>query len=148
MREITGNLWDYYQKPNTIICITTNGTIKKNGRGVMGRGCAAEAVRRIPNIDLYLGDALRKFGNIPTRMGDLGQLIPLIFFPVKHNWYEAADLQLIKRSAQWLAIEAEVEPNTTFVLPRHGCGNGRLEWGRVKPLLETLPDNVWVITYA
>ena len=39
MKEITGDLWDYYRRPMHTICITTNGTIKKNGKAVMGRGC-------------------------------------------------------------------------------------------------------------
>jgi len=32
-------------------------------------------------------------------------------------------------------------------LPRPGCGNGHRTWEEVKPLLDGLPDNVWVITW-
>lgn len=32
------------------------------------------------------------------------------------------------------------------VLPRPGCGNGRLTWEQVKPVIKFLPDNVWVIS--
>lgn len=38
MREINGsNIWDFYNK-GFWIAITTNGTVKKNGEAVMGRG--------------------------------------------------------------------------------------------------------------
>jgi len=42
MKEVIGNIWNYYNKGNWIV-ITTNGTIKKNGEAVMGRGVALEA---------------------------------------------------------------------------------------------------------
>jgi hypothetical protein len=31
MQEINGCLWDYYGNANTVVLITTNGFIKKNG---------------------------------------------------------------------------------------------------------------------
>lgn len=147
MREITGNLWDYYGKPNTIVCITTNGTVKKNGECVMGRGCALEAKTRWPRLPQVLGTAIKQFGNHVRRFVG-GDGLDVVCFPVKHNWYEQADLELIKQSVEELAPHAEAESHLTYVLPRPGCGNGRLTWAQVKPLLESLPNNVLVITYA
>jgi hypothetical protein len=143
MKEIQGELWDYYGTPNTLICLTTNGAVKKNGEGVMGRGCAYEATQRIPGIAKTLGRSLSVYGNqfIPdTQRG-------FAFFPVKHHWREQADLNLIQRSAEALdrLSRAVGMRDWTFILPRPGCGNGRLGWPEVKRVIEFLPDNVWVI---
>lgn len=70
-------------------------------------------------------------------------------FPVKHNWFDdRADMELIRQSARSLKKLAEYDPVTTFILPRPGCGNGRLPWPTVLAALleESLPDNVWIIT--
>lgn len=142
MKEILGELWSYYGKPENEICITTNGTLKTNGCGVMGRGCAAEAKARIPEIDRVLGDAIRQNGN------HFQLLVPSIWaFPVKHNWWEQASLELIAHSAEDLAAQAALaHPEIKFILPRPGCGNGRLTWAEVRPIMEQLPDNVWIIS--
>lgn len=146
MKEIVGELWDYYKRPNTIVCITTNGTLRKDGCGVMGRGCAFEATKRVPDIIRLLGEAIRRYQTVVVRFSDLGRNEPIFFFPVKHNWWEKADLGLIKRSAQWLSVEASLTPDIQYILPRPGCGNGKRTWDEVKPLLKDLPDNVLVIT--
>jgi hypothetical protein len=143
MNEITGDLWEHYGKPNTIVCITTNGVVKTNGEVVMGRGCAAEAARRFPGIRRVIGDHIRESGNT------LFEPTPGVYtFPVKHKWWEVADPLLIATSTRVLREIAEIRSDVTFILPRPGCGNGRLKWEMVKPLLEGLPDNVLVISHA
>lgn len=141
MKEIKGELWDYYDKPDHVICITTNGIVKKTGECVMGRGCAFEATRKVPGIAKVLGQHIKSHGNVPAFL-----VRNILSFPVKHHWIEEADLQLIEKSAMWLDAFAELHPMTTFILPRPGCGNGRLTWEIVKPVIEFLPDNVWVIS--
>jgi hypothetical protein len=142
MREIRGELWDYYHREDKpfVVCITTNGFVKKNGEAVMGRGCAYEATKRIPYIAKDLGELIKLYGNRPWGVHDI------LTFPVKHNWWESADLELIRQSAETLRTIALDNLEITYVLPRPGCGNGRLDWAQVKPLLEDLPDNVWVIS--
>ncbi len=144
MIEIVGGLWNYYGKPGFVVCITTNGFVKKNGEAVMGRGCAKEAKLRFPGIAGYLGDLLKRDGN---RFRMLGDPYHLVAFPVKLDWWENADPVLIVNSAAALRTEAIAKKDVTFILPRPGCGNGGLRWEEVGPLLEgILPDNVWVIT--
>lgn len=142
MREITGNLWDH-NNVDTVICITTNGFVKKNGEAVMGRGCAREACVKYPGLSKRLGAHLLLRGNVPVWL-----TTGLVTFPVKHNWYEDADLALIALSAEWLKREALNLGQKWFVLPRPGCGNGRLQWDDVRPLLLDLPSNVLVIDFA
>lgn len=152
MIEVYGNIWEYHAKDlletysvADVICITTNGTVKKNGKLVMGRGIARQAACRYPPLPALLGAHVTQHGNTPN--------IFLVFgtrfytFPVKHNWWEVANLTLIKQSATSLEIIANSNPGYAFVLPRPGCGNGQLEWVDVKPIIEPiLPDNVHVIT--
>lgn len=145
MREAQGDLWNFAESSDAIICITTNGTVKKNGECVMGRGCAKEASRKFPDLPKRLGQLINASGNV------IHKLAPnIISFPVKHNWWEEADLKLITRSAMELAAIAQRHPNKIFYLPRPGCGNGKRDWEvEVRPLIKNiLPDNAVVITYV
>ena len=165
MEEVCGDIWQY---PADVICITTNGSVKNDGRAVMGRGVALQAKQRWPELilDDILGRQLRagdlhvsvlaavKTAEILGRRlrlddvhGAARRELVLLSFPVKYRWHEAADLVLIGNSAHELADLAKMCPEIVFVLPRPGCGNGRLKWEDVKPiLLPILPDNVHVIT--
>lgn len=147
MKEITGNLWDL---PADAKCITTNGFVKADGKAVMGRGCALEAKQRYPQIDWYLGQFIKKYGNVPVCIKSNVPTPPYIFsFPVKHNWWEAADLKLIEESAQELMKILDQMPDVkTVLLPRPGCGNGRLKWDDVKPILAPiLDDRVSIVSF-
>jgi hypothetical protein len=146
MKEIKGDLWDYYGRKGFIVCITTNGFLKKNGEAVMGRGCAWEAKTRFPELPKLLGQKIKLFGNNVYEL----QSKKLWSFPTKHNWWEKADPDLISKSAAQLVSYIEnrrIEFGLleTFILPKPGCSNGQLDWEDVKPLLKDLPNTVWVI---
>ena len=147
MIEVTGNLWTY---PADVRVITTNGTVKKNGEAVMGRGCALEAKQRHPTFPLYLGKQIRECGNVVLDCGFWGEgQVRLVTFPTKHNWYERSDLNLIRTSAIDLHQLVEMSYDwDTIVMPRPGCGNGGLRWENVKPVLAPiLDDRFHVITF-
>ena len=143
---IVENIWD---EPCNAICITTNGFIKKNGELVMGRGIAKQAQARWDWLAKELGAQVKDSGNnvYAVRL-DSGLL--LISFPVKHNWWEKADLELIERSAIQLHSflnHWDLKKEAKVLLPRPGCGNGQLKWEDVKPVIEPiLDDRVWVVT--
>ena len=141
MIEVTGNLWTY---PADWHVITTNGFVKKNGECVMGRGCALEAKTKYPDLAKKLGHAIKIYGN---RMWWFPEYM-LATFPVKHQWFEKADLELIKDSVDTFLMNIKEFDKCEFVMPRPGCGNGQLKWEDVKPIVSKLPDNVKVITYA
>ena len=140
MQIVKGNVWTY---PAHVVCIPTNGFIKRDGKGVMGAGTAKQARDRYRYIRLetILGRELRDKGNHVT------YLMPwLLTFPVKHRWSEPADLDLIRQSAQELTDLQD--SSLTYVLPRPGCGNGQLKWEDVRPIIESiLPDNIHVIDF-
>ena len=155
MIEVVGNLWTYKtpdgRDPDCRV-ITTNGTFKKNGEAVMGRGCALEAKQRFPDIARLLGDGLKRRGNIVQflKQYDDGMVRwDLVSFPVKHNWHETADIRLIGKSAAVLVVWANLHGWQTVVIPRPGCGNGGLRWEDVRKVIQSiLDDRFVVITFA
>ena len=137
---VKGDLWKYRAN---VVFITTNGTLKKDGSVVMGKGCAKEATERYPGIAKVLGRRVSLHGNVPACLVTTPTK-NIWSFPVKHNWWEEADPELIRKSAR----EVSSMEDRDFVLPRPGCGNGKLKWKDVKPILEKyLDDRFHVITY-
>ncbi|MDE1971108.1 MAG: ADP-ribose-binding protein [Patescibacteria group bacterium] len=152
LSEITGNLWDYYDREQFIICILTNGTVN-SGKAVMGKGCALECKKRIPQAPRILAQCLVNYGNVVCRLSTfaLSTTSPksrILTFPTKHNYWEKADLKLIEQSALRLKEFAKANPDLIFILPRPGCGAGKLEWSQVKKCLLKVgfPSNVWIIS--
>ncbi len=148
MKEAFGNIWDMVT-PDDALVITTNGFVRKDGSAVMGRGIALQATQRDEEVSKRLGYMITRYGNHVHYIRDE----PLWFsFPVKHHWKEQADLKLIERSAQELVEKfnsAFMELPHKCYLPRPGCGNGRLKWEDVKPVIEPyLDDRFVVVTYA
>ena len=164
MIEVVGNLFEPPAELNvSAIVITTNGDTRQDGAAVMGRGVALEAKRRWPGIEYRLGDLLRKDGNHVHRLttngrvalgADMGRqyrAIPcapnrrqwrtshievpydIYSLPVKHDWRCKADLELIKQSV--MQLKALLPSDAVIALPRPGCGNGRLAWADVRPIL-------------
>ena len=145
MKLAQGDLWSY---PADWRIITTNGVVKKNGEAVMGRGVAWQAKKRWPKLPLVLGEFLNNHGNHVAELifkdEQTFEEIKLITFPTKHNWWEESDLVLIEQSCVEVA---SLLYNETFVMPRPGCGNGKLLWSDVKLIIEPkLDDRFTVLT--
>lgn len=142
MIEERCNIWDKHERGEWV-CITTNGFLKKDGSAVMGRGVAQQAAGRHPVLPFWLGQQIRDHGNqVHVHAGKR-----MVFFPVKHKWYEKADLDLIATSAKQLESFMEVYDISKIYLPRPGCGNGQLTWEEVKPVIEFLDDSVVVVKF-
>lgn len=92
-------------KTNTnIICVTTNGMIKKNGEAVMNAGIAKSVNDRF-HVGFKLANHLRANGNT---CADLGEYIyqnskyHVVSFPTKENWRDKSIIDLIIKSARQL----------------------------------------------
>lgn len=143
MLEEYGNLWDMEADWR---CITTNSDINRFGELVMGRGCALQAKKRYPGLAKYAAERVRSNGNVVQAI----KAHNLILFPVKHHWPDQADLSLIETSANQLAWHADEHNLGRILLPRPGCGNGRVEWDDVCPILEKAfegRNDIVVVTY-
>jgi hypothetical protein len=137
--ETSGDIWDLHDQ-GYWICITTNGMTKVNKDhrtvAIMGKGIALEAARRFPNLPVELGHALRH-GNLPSSWARYR----IVTFPTKDDWRKKSDLNLIVKSYKIIASDkGRVSWKTkskggVLCIPRHGCGNGGLEWGEVRRAL-------------
>lgn len=141
MIEQIGNLWDFHRLGEWVV-ITTNGYVKRDGSAVMGRGCALECKNKFPGFDKQLGHYIRSYGNLVFPFHDQR----IITFPVKHKWWEIADLYLIESGLQQLYFQLENLNINKIYMPKPGCGNGKLNWeSQVKPLCEKYLDDRFIV---
>ena len=164
MKEIKRDLFDCISEPEVdAICITTNGHYTTGGLAVMGGGCAGVAARKWPEVSKRLAKMLKHFGsNIPFIIGacdvDGIHLEPsrdlvknkeykcLIFsFPTIDNLIDGSNIQLIKQSSTVMMDYANTYDLKKIILPRPGVGIGGLSWSEVKPEIESILDDRFVI---
>jgi hypothetical protein len=138
MFETVGDIWEY-RKP-AVIAITTNGSLTRDGRAIIGRGVARQAALRHPELAEKLGSLLTEQGNHVFYLGD-----GIISFPVEETAWSLPDLRLISRSAMELRLLADRLELEKIVVPRPGCGGGGLAWQDVKPLLEPWFDARFIL---
>jgi hypothetical protein len=147
MREIRGELFELIKQYDGM-CVTTNGFVKRNGECVMGAGIAKTIKNMFPEIPYRLGQFIKQYGNNVLYIGDIEQVKPIFSFPVKHAWFEVADIELIKKSCIQLMEVIDDWNLETVLLPRPGCGNGKLNWLEVKEqIAPLLDDRVVVVTW-
>lgn len=162
MLEAYGNIWDHIDDYDGLV-ITTNGYVKKNNEAVLGRGIALEAVKRYPWLPRSLGVHLITSGNhvgefdvTPNFVRNSEFNFSLYTFPVKPKigpngemgWQAKADINLIKRSAIQLVNMIDLyryQKGYKVLMPRPGCGNGRLKWEDVKPVIEPYLDDRFTV---
>lgn len=146
MIEVEGDLWEY---PADVRAITTNGTVR-NGKNVMGVGCALEAKQRFRGIDEILGGLITKHGNRAFRLNLGTPSTTILTFPVKHKVEQKADLQLIADSCMQSFDMANKFGWQNVLIPRPGCGAGGLNYeNEVREVLRLiLDDRFKIITHA
>ncbi len=143
MKEMKADLWEVEAD---LRVITTNPVVNARGQAVMGRGCALEAKTRIPDLEYKFAWLLQAHGNRVMRLcRDSHSGAVVASFPVKHHWKDAADPDLIARSARQLVELADKFGYQRVVVPRPGCGNGKLAWQHIKPILEGILDDRFTV---
>ena len=147
----TGDMWSAYDQAGLFL-ITTNSTITRNGRLVMGRGIARQARDRFHGLAAALGQQIQQQCG---SLGTYGLLISprwpsakLGAFQVKYHFGETADLVLIQQSAAALHQWAIAHPDVAVHLNTPGIGNGRLLRTAVLPLVASLPSNITIWEYV
>lgn len=139
MKIVKGNLFD---STDHYILVTTNATIKKNGKLVMGAGAAKQAVNLLGDIDSFFGDLIKN----STNPKEYGVILGKRFgaFQVKKEFYESASISLISKSLQDLKDLSRMMPLKRFSVNFPGIGNGNLSYEVVKGLIDSyeLSDNI------
>lgn len=141
MQFLNENLWNINPTDRFVRLITTNGIVKSNNCLVMGKGVALQAKERYPEIDLKLGVMVKIYGNHPYYLPEY----QIISFPTKHDWKQDSDHILIKVSAITTLKLVEMYQIKKIYLPKVGCGNGNLNWGDVKSLLDLYFDDRFIV---
>ena len=136
-----GNIWTYLGKYP--ICITTNAVIKMNGEAVMGAGIALEAAKRYPSLPRWLAKRLADGNHVYLFYTPEGY--ELVTFPTKYDWKSSSTTRIIKRSAKELVALADENQWEKVLVPRPGCGKGNLTWEEVRPVIEPLFDNRFIV---
>lgn len=135
----TGNMWDVFEQAELFL-ITTNSTVTKDGRLVMGAGIAKQAKLKYRGLDKKMGTAvLKACGNLGEYNLLFGQG-KLAGFQVKYYWGDNADLDLIQRSTNKLLELPEMIIHLNFP----GIGNGKLDRTKVYDIIKVLPDNITI----
>lgn len=138
MREMELDIWSLWG--TGVIVITTNGSVTRDGRAIPGRGVAGQAAGRFPEMRARLGEQLKAGGN------HVYQIIPgLVSFPVEETPFSQPDKRLIRQSAEELRLLADQNDWQLIAVPRPGCGGGGLNWQEVRPLLEDLFDERFIV---
>lgn len=141
MIEVTGDIWEHLG--SAVIAITTNGSLTRDGKAVLGRGVARQALAHLPDLPQRLGILIATGGN---HVHDLGEGV--VSFPVEETAWSLPDPRLIARSARELRDRADLEGWERIVVPRPGCGGGGLNWKDVAPLLTTVFDGRFMVIAA
>lgn len=141
MKYDYGDMWNAYNEAD-LFCITTSASLNRQKHLIMGKGIAAEAKKRFPDL--------------PQRWGPCAKFNPtyglialpdtkLAAFQTKLTWDANAQPQLIAQSVAALVEWCKAHPNAAVQLPYPGIGYGGLSEREVFPLLAPLkPYNVTV----
>ncbi|MDD4081758.1 MAG: hypothetical protein PHD05_00080 [Sphaerochaetaceae bacterium] len=143
-------------KQGEIVCVTTNGFIKKNGDAVMGRGNAKAMADIIPRLPTFLALHIKKYGNV---VGPIYQRV--LAFPVKPiqgtredalshmknnygpndvvpGFFCKAQINIIEKSMEQLnnIIVRYSDKCPKVYLPIPGVNNGQINFEDIKSILE------------
>jgi O-acetyl-ADP-ribose deacetylase (regulator of RNase III) len=133
---ITWTTGDILSSPAEALVNTVNTV------GVMGKGIALQFKENFPNNYKAYLDACKKKELEP------GKLLPvwdenlrtgkklIINFPTKIHWRSPSQYEYIEKgldAMKKLLVEQKVK---SIAIPPLGCGNGGLDWNRVRPLIE------------
>lgn len=123
--------------------------------GVMGKGLALSFKEGFPmNFKAY-EMACQQEAVRPGRMFvfETRAMLPQVIFnfPTKRHWKDSSRLDDIASGLADLAVELRSRPIRSVAVPSLGCGNGGLDWGVVRPLIESelgrlTNTSVWVYT--
>lgn len=150
MPVVEDTLWKNPGNPGMIV-ISSHASVSEDGHLYMGYGDAAEAARRIPDLERECGQIVAQnshsgvYGFLPVRPArPTDRLIGFGLFQTRYRWNETADPELIRYSMDCLRAYLNENPGLKIRMNFPGVGQGGLPAEEVGPLLVPLPDQVTV----
>ncbi len=113
-----------------------------NTVGVMGKGIALQFRERFPNNFKEYRKACEAGTLQPGRLLVVkdrhpdGREVHIVNFPTKKHWRNPSRYEYIEKGLKELILLQKEYGWRNVAVPPLGCGNGKLEWKRVKALLE------------
>lgn len=125
-----------------------------NTVGVMGKGIALQFKQAFPhNFEVYkqacLNGQLKTGQVLAVKDSELlmGERL-IINLPTKLHWKMPSRYEFVESGLIALVSCLRDSPVKSLAMPALGCGNGGLDWNRVKPLIEQylsgLELSIWV----
>lgn len=145
LRYTTGNLLS----SSAEALVNTVNTV-----GVMGKGIALQFKRAFPhNFEIYkvacLNGSFRTGQILAVRDSELilGERL-IINFPTKQHWKLPSRYEYIESGLHTLVAYLKENTVKSLAMPALGCGNGGLEWLKVKRMIEQhlsgVDTDIWV----
>jgi O-acetyl-ADP-ribose deacetylase (regulator of RNase III) len=117
--------------------------------GVMGKGIALEFKNCYPEMFRYYQQLCDE------KILDVGKLSLwksedkwILLFPTKKHWRNPSKMEYIETGLQKFVQSYYRFGIESIAFPRLGCGNGKLQWSEVKPLMEKylgeLPIQIYI----
>lgn len=128
---------------NDVLMFTANSVVKNNGALVMGAGAALAVRKLFPGIDRYFGRQIESMSEFRTvfvyfQHKNIGA------FQTKRYHGDNSSLVLLRNSVSELKNMALQNSHRIFHLNYPAIGYGALPISLVQPLVEGLPDNVYL----
>lgn len=136
-----------YSKPwklPDVYLFTGNPIIAGHGGIVMGAGAAKQVRDTYKGIDKAFASLIKEKRKRLLAFVEWEDGMFVGWAKVKKNWKLNADLEIVEQMLLQLAKAAKDRPSVTFHMNYPAIGNGRIDINQVAPLLEVLPDNVWI----
>ena len=132
IKFVSGNLLE----SNAYALVNTVNTV-----GVMGKGIALQFKNEFPrNYTIYRKACLShqlKMGQL-LATGDRSLLLGdrlIINYPTKTHWRLPSEYSYIEQGLTALSLIIPERQITSIAIPALGCGNGGLDWMRVKEMI-------------
>lgn len=146
IRFTTGNILESQSEA----LINTVNTV-----GVMGKGIALSFKKTFPNVFKEYKKSIDtgEFKTGKVQVVSTGQLSPkyVVNFPTKQHWRNPSKLEYINEGLHDLRNKIIDYKIQSISIPPLGCGNGKLNWNDVKPLmvdiLSELSEKVDILIY-
>ena len=145
------DLIDHTYINSSVLCITTNGDLNKNGECIMGKGVALQFKNLFPDLPKRIGNFIQQYGNRVFNLGLFnykGIPIRIMTFPTKHHWKEESDINLIRKSCEEIIQVCDKYNCDTIFLPAPGIGSGKLNYKTtVEPVISLILDSRFYICF-